>query len=154
MPSSRHGAGTLVDTPMLRYGWGFVTDVTDVKIRSMNIIKHHQTRPNESLAKKLKKSLYYIYIKKSSSSIKYIILQKMGHPDFSLQFQGKVRVGICPLDHFFGPRPILVTSVTSVTAKNGPGGPHFKANARSLKTRFALSERFTASSIEESLSRK
>ena len=26
--------------------WGFVTDVTNVKIRSINIIKHHQTSSN------------------------------------------------------------------------------------------------------------
>ena len=29
----------------------------------------------------------------------------MAHPDFSLQFQGKVEVGFLPLAHFFGPPP-------------------------------------------------
>ena len=85
----------------------------------------------------------------------------MGHPDLSLQFQGKVGVEKYPLDHFFGPHPILVTPVTSVTPQNVTNVTSVimrdtsqARNARSLKTFFALSERFTASSIEESLSRK
>lgn len=85
----------------------------------------------------------------------------MGHPDLLLQFQGKVGVEKYPLDHFFGPHPVLVTPVTPVTPKNVTDVTSVivrtlvqARNARSLKTRFALSERFTASSIEESLSRK
>ena len=85
----------------------------------------------------------------------------MAHPDFSLQFQGKVAVDFLALAHFFGPPQVLShishTSNTKKWArsqKSGPGPTYFKANARSLKTFFALSERFTASSIEESLSRK
>lgn len=62
--------GHQLETRVVRNGAGFVTDVTDVKIRSMSIIKHHQICSSEGGGQKCEKSLYYYIIKKSSSSIK------------------------------------------------------------------------------------
>jgi len=47
------GQGHQLETRVVRNGAGFVTDVTDVKIRSMNIIKHHQIYSNKRVVKNL-----------------------------------------------------------------------------------------------------
>lgn len=50
------GCHTYCRPGILDRGWGFVTDVTDVKIRSINIIKHHQTSSLEGVVIKTRKS--------------------------------------------------------------------------------------------------
>lgn len=101
---------------VFRSGWGFVTDVTNVKIRSINIIKHHQTASRKGWDKKLAKNPISIYNKKNQSINQLIYFTKNGPPRLFVAIPRKSpTIRVTPWPTFLAHPRFRVTLVTSVT---------------------------------------
>ena len=106
--------------------WDFVTDVTDVKIRSINIIKHHQTASKKGMVIKTRKSPILPIILNFYFINQIGLLYKNG-PTMTFRCNSKENLHHLggPLDHRFWPTTAL-SNISHIcnTKKRSNVGPN------------------------------